>query len=423
MNESERHSVALPSRILLIGMDAATLDLVQPWVEQGLLPNIARFFTAGAAGPMRSVPNQCSAAAWPSMYTGLNPGKHGLYWFSMDKPGSYEQVYINASYRHGRSLFRMLSDASKHVGAINVPITYPAEEVNGFIIAGIDAPGVDAPGFTFPPDLYAELRRNVGEYIIEPGIPSLFKMGRIDEAVERLHQAIDYRYAYTRYLMQTRPWDFLMVVFRCTDPAQHFFWKYMRPDGFQVSPEDVQRYSTVILDVYRQLDEVVGELMALAGLGTAVFLASDHGANRCDKRESMLPYWLEHLGLMQRSSSVAGGRGWLRTALWNTLGFAYKQLDKRTTRDLKLKLATRFPRLRRRVEAQMYYRGVDWARTRAYCDGKRSDIWINLRGRQPQGIVEPGAEYEALRDQIIQALTGPRDPQTGEPFVRAVYRR
>jgi predicted AlkP superfamily phosphohydrolase/phosphomutase len=71
----------------------------------------------------------------------------------------------------------------------------------------------------------------------------------------------------------------------------------------------------------------------------------------------------------------------------------------------------------------MYYRGVDWARTRAYCDGKRSDIWISLRGRQPQGIVESGAEYEALRDQIIQALTGPRDPQTGEPFVRAVYRR
>ena len=419
---NEGGAATLPRRILIIGMDAATLDLVQPWVEQGLLPNMGHFFTEGAVGPMRSVPNQCSAAAWSSMVTGLNPGKHGLYWFTMDKVGSYEQIYINASYRAGKTLWRLLSDAGKSVGVINVPISYPAEQVNGFVIAGIDAPGTLAPGFTYPPDLYAHLRQAVGEYTIEPGIPSLFKMGSIDEAVEKLHTTIAQRYAYTRHLMETRPWDFLMVVFRSTDPAQHFFWKYMRPQGFRVSPGDIERYGGVILDIYRQLDSIIGELMELAGEGTTTFLVSDHGATAADGRNGIMPYWLEHLGLMRRGGPV-GSVGRLRRSFGAALGFAYRQLDRRTTRDFKLKLAARFPHLRQRMEAQIWYSRVDWLHTRAYCDGIRPDIWINLRARQPQGIVEPGAEYEALRDEIVRTLGEPRDPETGEPFVRAVYRR
>ncbi len=422
MNEGKGAAATPPRRVLIIGMDGATLDLVQPWVAQGLLPNMARFFAEGAVGPMRSVPTQNSAAAWSSMVTGCNPGKHGLYWFTMDKPGTYEQVYINASYRSGRSVFRLLSDAGKAVGAINVPISYPAEEINGFMIAGIDAPGVDAPGFTHPSDLYKELQQSVGEYTIEPGIPSLFKAGRIDEAVQKLHAAIAQRHAYTRYLMETRPWDFLMVVFRSTDPAHHFFWKYMRPEGFEVSPTDIQRYSGVILDVYRQLDDIIADLVTLAGEHTTVFLVSDHGATAADGRRGVMPYWLEYLGLMRRRVP-SSSRGRLRRFVGEAVGIAYRQLDKRLGHDLKVRLAARFPHQRRRAEARMRYDRVDWSRTRAYSDGRRPDILINLRGRQPQGIVEPGAEYEALRDEIILALTTPRDPETGEPYVQAVYRR
>ena len=423
MRKVKGSASALPRRVLIIGLDAATLNLVQPWVEQGLLPNMESFFAHGAVGPMRSVVTQCSAAAWSSMVTGVNPGKHGLYWFTLDKPGTYEQTYINASYRHGRTLWRRLSDAGMCVGAINVPISYPAEEVNGFVIAGIDAPGVHATGFTYPQDLAAALRARVGEYTIEPGIPSWFKVGKVDAAVEMLHTTIAQRYAYTRHLMETTPWDFLMVVFRATDPAQHFFWKYMSPQGFQVNAEDVGRYSRVILEVYRQIDTIIGELVELAGSEATVLLVSDHGGIACDKRNGVLPYWLEHLGFMRRSSPMPGLGQRLRGTVSQVLRSAYKQLDRRATRPLKLLLATRFRGLRRRAEASLWYRGMDWSRTVAYCDGKRSDIWVNLRGRQPQGVVEPGAEYERVRDEVIHALVSPRDPETGEPFAWAVHRR
>ena len=423
MKNTGGSAATLPRRVLIIGLDAATLNLVQPWVEQGLLPNIESFFSHGAVGPMRSVATQCSAAAWSSMVTGVNPGKHGLYWFTLDKPGTYEQSYVNASYQHGETLWRRLSDAGMCVGAINVPISYPAEEVNGFVIAGIDTPGVHATGFTYPQDLAAALRAEVGEYTIEPGIPSWFKVGKVDAAVETLHTTIAQRAAYTRHLMETTPWDFLMVVFRSTDPAQHFFWKYMSPQGFQVDAEDVRRYSSVILDVYRQIDTIIDELVELAGGETAVLLVSDHGGIASDRRNGVLPYWLEHLGFMRRSSQKAGLGQRIRGAASHALRSLYKQLDRRATRPLKLLLATRFCGLRRRVEATLWYRGVDWSQTVAYCDGKRSDIWVNLSGRQPQGVVEPGAEYEQVRDKVIRALTTPRDPETGEPFAWAVHRR
>jgi predicted AlkP superfamily phosphohydrolase/phosphomutase len=413
---------ALPRRILIIGLDGATLDLVQPWVEQGHLPHLARFFAEGAVGPMRSVPTQNSAAAWSSMVTGCNPGKHGIYWFTMDKPGSYDQVYINASHRAGRTMFRLLSDGGKSVGAVNVPISYPAEEINGFMIAGMDAPGVDAASFTHPPQLYTELHATLGDYTIEPDIPTLFKTGRIDDAVRSLHDTISQRHAYVRYLMETRPWDLLMAVFRSTDPAHHFFWKYLRPEGFKVPRSDIQRYSGVILDVYRQLDDIIADLMSVAGDQTTVFLASDHGATAADGRRGVMPYWLEHLGFMRRLAP-SGSQAQLRRLVGEAVGGAYRQLDKRLGRDLKLRLAARFPYLRRHAEARVRYHQVDWSHTRAYNDGRRPDILINLRGRQPLGIVEPGAEYDALRDEIIRALTEPRDPQTGEPYVDAVYRR
>src|SRR3972149_5948592 len=114
-------------RVLVIGIDAATMDLVRPWAEAGQLPAFARLFREGTQGLLRSVPNRNSAAAWTSMMTGKNPGKHGIFFFTEYQEGSFDYSYVNASYRDGVTLWRLLSDAGLQVGVINVPMTYPAE--------------------------------------------------------------------------------------------------------------------------------------------------------------------------------------------------------------------------------------------------------------------------------------------------------
>ena len=100
-------------KVLVIGLDAATLNLIQPWAEEGRLPNSARFFREGAYGHLESVPNMNSASAWSSLVTGKNPGKHGIFWFVEENVQDYEHTYVNASFRDGAAVWRILSEQGK----------------------------------------------------------------------------------------------------------------------------------------------------------------------------------------------------------------------------------------------------------------------------------------------------------------------
>lgn len=412
-------------RVLVIGVDAGTMELIEAWGDEGRLPGFKRFFEEGAYGMLNSVPNMCSASAWSSMVTGVNPGKHGIYWFGDYIRHSYEYSYINASYRNADTLWDMMSAAAKRVGIMNVPISYPAEEVNGFLIAGLDAPRAEDERFTYPPGLLSELYDQVGEYIIEPGMPGFFKAGKLDEGISRLHSTVDSRLAYATYMMRRYPWDFFMVVFTTVDSAQHFFWKYMRPQGFTVSEHERRKYQHVIRDVYVHQDEAIRQLMELAGPETTVVVVSDHGGDVGGKGP-LLPLWLEHMGLLRYKT---GGRAYdsrpamARELIFRLLASAYRRVDRYSRRDFKMRLARMFPGLRRKVEAHMHFSQIDWTATKAFADGARPDIWINLKGRFPQGIVEPGEEYDEVCKTIRAQFLAMHDARTGDRAVRAVPRR
>ena len=120
------------NRVLMIGIDSATFDSMTPWIEEGQLPNFARLLREGAAGKLESVPNINSAPAWSSIVTGKNPGKHSIFYFVEDDSEHYSYQYLNASFRTAKPIWQILSEAGKRVGVINVPISYPAEPLNGF---------------------------------------------------------------------------------------------------------------------------------------------------------------------------------------------------------------------------------------------------------------------------------------------------
>ncbi len=412
-------------RILVIGVDAGTMDLIEGWSDQGRLPGFKRFFEDGVHGKLHSVPNMCSASAWSSMVTGVNPGKHGIYWFGEYAPDSYEYRYINASYRNADTLWDIMSASGRRVGVINVPISYPAAEVNGFLIAGLDAPHADDKRFTYPPGLLSELRGQLGEYDIEPGMPGFYKAGRLDDGVRKLHSTMDSRLAYASHLMKTNPWDFLMVVFTTVDSAQHFFWKYMKPKDFTLTDDELHRYQHVIRDVYVHQDNAIRQLIELAGPDTTVFIVSDHGGDLGGKGP-LLPLWLEHMGMLRygkRGRRNEPHRGMARELILRLLAGGYRRVDRYFGRDFKLRLAKMFPDLRQKVEAHIHFSQIDWAATKAFTDGVRPDIWINLKGRFPQGTVEPGEEYNAVCETIRAQFLAMRDTRTDERAVNAVFRK
>jgi predicted AlkP superfamily phosphohydrolase/phosphomutase len=157
-------------KVFVLGLDGATFDIIDALIAKGRLPNLEKLIQQGCGRELLSTIHPFSAQAWSSFMTGMNPGKHGIVDFTEHVKGEYKLKFLNASHRRGKSLWRILSDHGKRVGVLNVPFTYPPEEVNGFMISGMDAPSTDSD-YTYPKELSEEISTQVGEYIIAGSLP------------------------------------------------------------------------------------------------------------------------------------------------------------------------------------------------------------------------------------------------------------
>jgi predicted AlkP superfamily phosphohydrolase/phosphomutase len=406
------------TRTLVVGLDAATWTVIEHLEEH--LKTLIALRQKGAYGALCSVPNLNSAPAWTTITTGVNPGKHGVYWFAQPIGNVYRHQYINASFRRARPIWDLLSQAGRRVCIVNVPLTYPADKVNGLFVSGWDAPSRKDKRYAYPPGLVDELQMIAGgDYPVTSGISSFIRAGKIEEGITRSHQVLATRCAVARHLLEKEDWDFFMIVFVELDAAQHWFWKYMQPDAFTVPEADRNRYGNVIQGYYEHLDCILGDLVTLAGNGAHVFVLSDHGAGPSNERNHLLPILLEHWGLLHRQR---GGKRLVSRMIRTGIRFGYGQLDRRLSRDAKLTLSRRLPWLRRSLENEMNLGGISWARTKAYANGKRPEVTINLEGRQPEGCV-PASQYRVFCQKVIERLLACQVADCGHPLFDAVYHR
>jgi predicted AlkP superfamily phosphohydrolase/phosphomutase len=392
-------------KVLVVGWDGATFDLLAPWIASGELPNLAGVMREGVHGPLRSVPNMNSGPAWTSVNTGVNPGKHGIYGLVGFAERSYRVRPLNAADRQARTIWQRLSETGKQMVVMNFPMTYPAEPVNGVLVAGGDAPGPRSPRFAHPEGLMDELEAEAGGYILAARLDGLIRSGRKAEALRKLHRMVDSRTRAILYLMRRQPWDLCMVLFTASDSVQHFFWEDLSGGPHQ----------DAILSVFRHLDDTLGTLLAQAGDPVGVIVLSDHGFGPTQSGLRYVNDFLATLGLLAYQPRHDSRPGPLR---WSFL-----QLEKRLGDRTKEWLLGRLPGLYERAIAGLWIDGVDWSATRAFNLAGTSEIWLNLRGRQPQGIVSPGEEYEEVVTLIQRTLGEAVDPATGKPAVRAVHRR
>lgn len=404
------------TRVLVMGLDGATFDLMDPMMERGELPNLSQLVKSGTRDELASTIHPYSAPAWTSFMTGKNPGKHGIFDFAQRQLNTYEPHFITSWDRKAKSLWRILSEGGKRVGVINVPITYPPEEVNGFLIAGLGTPGTDSP-YTYPPGLKKEIQSRVGHYEVTIPIRDYIRGKRLDVFLERLHRTMDQRFKLARNLFGENSLDFSMVVFGATDKVQHFFWKYMDQEHPLYSNGEAQ-FREAICDVYRKADTYIGELIGDVDQNTTVMILSDHGHGGNSNKALFLNKWLETLGLLRfKKEGEIGSRirfGFMRQLI--LLGKRY------LPRHVKERMR-RVSGVRSKVESFMRSYLIDWSQTKAYADEFRGNVYINLKGREPEGVVEPGEECEALRDFIVEKLYELRDPQTGERIVETVFKR
>jgi predicted AlkP superfamily phosphohydrolase/phosphomutase len=404
MSETRRGSQA---RVLVIGLDGGTFALLDGWMARGLMPNLQRMTGAGSRAVLRSVMPPVTAPAWTSFATGVRPGKHGVFDFAKRQPDSPARRVISSRDVRAPTLWDILADAGLRVGLINVPVTYPLSDRTSFGISDMLTPSTEVQ-FTNPPSLYEELRPQLGEYIIDAPPNHLQGRKAIAPFLEALEKCTRQRAKYTAHLLRTREWDFSMVVFVGTDRLQHVLWDTLSGD-FKLYPAtaELQQYKERAERFVSLLDGSIGDIVAACPEETDVFFVSDHGFGPL-LRKFRVNKWLAQQGLL--TPSRRRGR----------LGRLVASADV-------LRLRHRIARLLargKRSGARPFWRWINWTRTRAYTSSiTEMGIYVNLKGREPNGIVAPGDEYEQVRDAILEGLRSLRHPETGQPLLTMAGRR
>jgi len=392
-------------RLLCIGLDGATLDIVEPLVEAGHLPVLQRLMARGACGRLASTQPPLSPPAWATFATGTNPGVHGVFDFvSRSEDGEFR--VSNGNSVRVPTFWARLSAAGRRVGVINVPITYPPQPVDGFMISGMDAPRKSV-ATTYPPELGAEITARFGTYWVERHTASLlpvsaraFSRRYVAETVEMMER----RGEVARWLLAKENPDVLVVVFIGTDRLQHLDGRALHAITGRRGLDAASLAQNPVATAYRAADAEIGRLLAAVDESWHVLVMSDHGFQPYERVFS-LSRWLAEQGYLALDpAGMRPARSSLRSRWWARVAGRVKAAGQSSPLD-------------------RFFAAVDWQHTRAYAFGAFGSVYLNLRGREPHGTVAP-ADGDALLEEITEKLLRWRDPEAGvAPIVRVTRAR
>lgn len=342
-------------KVMVIGLDCAAPPLVfDQWRAD--LPNLSSLMARGTWGKLRSTDPPITVPAWMSMLTSKSPGRLGFYGLRNRADYSYAKMSIpNSAQVKEPTVWDILSKEDKQCILIGIPQTYPPKPVNGYLVSCFLTPSTKSE-FTYPKEFKAEVEEVTGGYILDC---DNFRTEDKDRILNGIIEMTEKRFKLAEHCLKTKPWDFFMMVEMGTDRIHHGFWKYM--DRTHLKHEPGNKYEHAIKKYYQLCDEKIGRLLKLIDDDTTVLIVSDHGARKMDGG-ICINEWLIKEG--------------------------YLVLKQPPSEPLPVEKCD-----------------VDWERTRAWgSGGYYARLMINVQGREPQGTVAPGAEYEALRNELIQKL-------------------
>jgi predicted AlkP superfamily phosphohydrolase/phosphomutase len=377
-------------RLVVLGWDSATFDVIDPLLAAGELPAIKELSARGHRGVLRSTWPPMTDCAWTSAFTGLNAGAHGIFGSWYRAPGAYAARYFSSRDRKAPALWEIAEDP--RFLAWNIPMAFPPSPVSGAMVSGYGAP----PGANFcsPPELQAKLAQRWDLDDLLDRAPH----GSLESFREDLLRGLQTQPDALSWAADEVAADCVLAVWPHVDRAQHFFWRFRGTDHPLASTVD---------DIYRAMDRATSRLLE-AWPDADFLIVSDHGAGPL-KGDVNMGAWLEAEGLAR----MARPRRNRAVDLAWSLPPAVRRAGRRLAPNLARKT------LGATLSGQLA--PFEWSETKAFV-GFHGDLWLNLKEREPAGIVETTDApelLESLRDELL-ALRDERDGST--PF-HAVHRR
>ena len=389
--------VRVHDRVLVLGLDGATLDVIEPLARSGRLPHFAKLMEEGAWGVLKSTMPPVTVPAWVCMMTGKNPGKLGFY--DLLRRQGYGVEPNHSCYREQAPLWHTLNRYGVRTGLMNIPATYPPEEVDGFMVTGMLTPSKKST-FSYPPTLGADLDSSVADYEIDVHHWQYFDEGAL---VKDIYKVLEKRGLAAEYLIKSIPCDFYMIVFTSSDRLHHQLWH---------KRDVVEAY-------WEELDRVVGRILDMFGEETTVIVVSDHGFGHLE-RTFYVNEWLKRKGFLrvkrEMNERVIVKFGRLVERLYHFLGErklvrpAMNVLNKIVSVE-KLQKYTYEYLSNERLEGR-----VNWSKTKAFScvhTPHFGQIYINMEDKMGEGCVTE-EERVSLKEALLEELMSLRDPRTKE---------
>ena len=266
------------NKVLLIGLDGASFNILMPWIRKGFLPMLGRLIKNGVYGVLKSTIPPDTPPAWASIFTGKNPGKHGVYGFldftpQLDeKSKKYVFRVVNSRCRRSPAIWNILSKEGRRVIVINAPLTYPPEPVNGVMISGFLTPSLKS-SFVYP--------RWLKPMLVKKGYRIGVRFGEEEFSMQNLVENIRARIGIAKWFMRNFDWDLFIIVFMETDQVMHVH-------------NDIRK----ALKIYQEVDNGIGTLIKKLPSKSYVVLVSDHGFKKF-RRNFYLNTFLWKRGLLK----------------------------------------------------------------------------------------------------------------------------
>lgn len=397
------------ARCLVLGIDGAEPSLLFIWAEAGFLPHCGALLKRAAYGPLRSTIHPLTPQAWTSMITGVNPGRHGIFDFGKRRQDGYDIELVTSRDRCSPAFWQFMPEKAR-AGVANVPLTWPPEPLPGFMVTGMHTPAIEQG--VWPPEIVGELGDG---YQID--VMAHWYEGH-DRFLADLFAMLTARHRAFLRLWDHHAPDVALFVYVAVDRVQHALWSAMTPSHRQ-TPGRRGDLGDVIFQTYLALDKCLGDWLERLRPDDHLLLVSDHGFGDL-QHDVYLNRILIDAGLLRFDPGKV--RAFLPPEPPAELSREHAWVRERTpsaaswpTDDESLARGLGDPR-------RQSFATVDWSRTVAYSRGLCGNVWLNLSGREPKGIVT-ASDIPGVRRRVREALTAAIDPGDGKPLVDRVLEK
>lgn len=385
----------MTKRAAVIGLDGIAWHLMEPMFDAGVMPRLAAIVERGAKGTLRSTVPTYTPPAWTSAITGVNPGRHGIYGFVRGHAQNERQELAHAGAVKSSTIWEMVNAQDERAGIYNVPLTYPPQQLDGWMVSGMMTPGYGdrLKGFAYPSEIEQDIIGWVPDYLVN--VDADWETDYKDATLcDRMIASLRQRELVVRNLLESNAPPVIFSVLEAPDRLQHVYYGYMDPADPLYESDAGRSLRPRVHECFAAMDRIVGLLDDFAGSDGGVIVCSDHGFTAWQKSvhtNALLEQW----GYLKLKP---GARAMQTSLARKMVPLAKKVLSAKVARQAKGKT----------------FAAIDWTKTRAFASPiPQQGIFVNLEGRERMGIV-PAADLEPIKADLVERFKSLRDTDGSE---------